>query len=130
MSCDNNSFNYIQLAEKDKIISFVESQIEDKKQMLFEKQKLLKESVKENEYLEDVRLNYQKYYNFIIQEKRDQIKAIDLLTNYVKNIIIDENLTDADIENAKNDQAILTNELKSIQQKLDELVENCPDQEN
>ena len=110
------------LAKRDQKLLNLESLIENKRAMLLEKQKNLKKSVKENEFLEMVRNDYQRYYNHIIGQKQDQIKAMNLLTDYVNDLIVTGKMTDEDIKKAKYDQIKLVEEMGTIKQSLEPLL--------
>jgi hypothetical protein len=111
------------LAERDTSLAYIESQIEAKRHMLLEKQKKLKEASKENEFLQTVRQDYQKYYDHIVQEKKDQLRAMGLLKKYVDDLVITGKLTDADVKNAKADQTNLLKEVGVIKKELDSLID-------
>ena len=110
------------LAKRDQKLLNLESLIENKRAMLLEKQKNLKKSVKENEFLEMVRNDYQRYYNHIIGQKQDQIKAMNLLTDYVNDLIVTGKMTDEDIKKAKYDQIKLVEEMGTIKQSVEPLL--------
>ena len=107
------------LAERDMLLIHIESQIEDKRAMLLKKQKSLKKMANDNEFLDMVRSDYNKYHNYIMNQKRDQIRAMSLLKDYVDDLMVTGEMTDVDIENAKNDKKILVNEINSIRRDLE-----------
>ena len=111
------------LAERDLYLVHIETQMEDKRRMLLEKQRTLKQIARENEYLEMVRNDYRKYYNHIVKQKEDQINAMNYLKQYIDEIIVDGKLTDMDLENAKMEQDELIEEMDNIKGKLDEIIE-------
>ena len=111
------------LAERDLYLVHIDTLINEKRKMLLEKQKTLQQTAKENEYLEMVRNDYRKYYNHIVKQKEDQIKAMNYLKQYIDEIIVDGNLTDVDLENAKMEQDELIQEMDNIKGKLDEIIE-------
>jgi len=113
---------YIDLAQRDQSLKHIEAQIESKRAMLLHKQKLLKESSKENEFLATVKNDYQRYYDYIIGEKRDQMKAMNLLKEYTEDLILTGKLTDNDIQKARHDQKSLMQEMGYIKKDLDEIV--------
>jgi hypothetical protein len=90
--------------------------------MLLEKQKTLKQIARENEYLEMVRNDYKKYYNHIVKQKEDQIRAMNYLNQYIDEIIVNGKLTDIDLENAKLEQDELIQEMAQIKGGLDEII--------
>jgi uncharacterized membrane-anchored protein YhcB (DUF1043 family) len=97
--------------------------MEDKRRMLLEKQRTLKQIARENEYLEMVRNDYKKYYEHIVKQKEDQIRAMNYLNQYIDEIIVNGKLTDIDLENAKLEQDELIQEMDNIKGKLDEIIE-------
>ena len=111
------------LAERDLYLVHIDTLMDEKRKMLLEKQKTLQQTAKENEYLEMVRNDYRKYYNHIVKQKEDQIKAMNYLKQYIDEIIVDGKLTDVDLENAKMDQDELIQEMDNIKSKLDEIIE-------
>ena len=111
------------LAERDLYLVHIDTLVDEKRRMLLEKQKALQETAKENEYLEIVRNDYKKYYDYIAKQKEDQIRAMNYLNKYIDEIIVNGKLTDADLENAKMEQGELIQEMGQIKRTLDEIVE-------
>jgi hypothetical protein len=111
------------LAERDLYLVHIDTLMDEKRKMLLEKQKTLQQTAKENEYLEMVRNDYRKYYNYIVKQKEDQISAMNYLKQYIDEIIVDGKLTDVDLENAKMEQDELIQEMDNIKGKLDEIIE-------
>ncbi len=111
------------LAERDLYLVHIETQMEDKRRMLLEKQRTLKQIARENEYLEMVRNDYKKYYNHIVKQKEDQIRAMNYLNQYIDEIIVNGKLTDIDLENAKLEQDELIQEMAQIKGGLDEIIQ-------
>jgi hypothetical protein len=110
------------LGEKDSLLQNIEAQIESKRGMLLKKQKYLETASKENEFLGMVKNDYQRYYDYIVGQKRDQIKAMNLLKTYVDDLIVTGKMTDADFQNAKQDQQHLMGEVGKIKKGLDEII--------
>jgi hypothetical protein len=110
------------LAERDTALIKIESQIEAKRKMLMEKRKSLEKVSKENELLKLVLKDYNKYYNAIKREKEKQFNAMNLLNDYVGDIIKSGKFTEADIMRAKEDQQLILDELKHIRKDLDEVI--------
>lgn len=111
------------LAERDLYLVHIDTLMDEKRKMLLEKQKTLQQTAKENEYLEMVRNDYRKYYNHIVKQKEDQINAMNYLKQYINEIMVNGNLTDVDLENAKMEQDELIQEMDHIKGKLDEIIE-------
>jgi len=102
-------------------IEFMQMQnlIDSKKKMLLEKQKKLRFVSKQNCFLEEVKNDYNKYYEYISQQKEDQIKALTLINDYIKQLTISGKLSTQNIKDAKEEQKKILNEIKSIKNGLD-----------
>jgi len=118
IECDELS-----LAERDAIFMQIEEEIEKNRKYLMEKNKYLQKVAKENRYLEMINNDYQKYYNYIIKQKRDQINAMNYLKEYLDILMIEGKLTDQDLEDARQQREHLLIETGKIKQTLNELIE-------
>jgi hypothetical protein len=98
--------------------------IDAKRQMLLEKQKKLRFITQQNRFLEAVKSDYQKYYGFIQQQKRDQIRALEVLDEYIKDLTLSGKLTKHNIEDAKAEQFKILQEMKSIKSGLDNIIDD------
>jgi hypothetical protein len=122
---NNNDLN--NLNNKDEQLIHLEQLIESKRRMLLEKQKKLRLVSKQNEFLDVVRQDYAKYFDYIIKQKQDQMKALNLLNDYIYDLTRSGNLTKHNISDAKHEQRRIMNEMKSIQNNLDEIILNTRD---
>jgi len=111
---------------KEKELQFIQIQevIESKRQMLIDKQKKLRFITKQNRFLEEVKNDYEKYYGFIEQQKRDQVRALEALDEYIKDLTLSGKLTKHNIEDAKAEQSKILREIKSLKHSLDSLIDN------
>ena len=105
------------LAERDTYVLKIEDQIKAKKKLLFEKHETIFKSIKYNHLLEDIRKEYQVYYDYIIEQKKQQIQALLLLHYYIKDLsktgeLSENNRIDSKFEQRKILSEI--NELKKI----------------
>jgi len=101
--------------------------IEAKRNMLLKKQKKIQRISKENTFLEQVKDDYLKYNNYIIKQKEEQVKALDLLNNYIKDLTNSGELSENNIKDAKHEQNKIKKELKTIQLGLDKLMNDISD---
>ena len=102
------------LVENDEKILQIEELIEAKRRMLLEKQKKFKNISKQNQFLEAVKSDYTKYYDYISQQKQDQIKALELLNGYIRDLSTSGQLSKHNIDDAKFEQEILLKEIDEI----------------
>ena len=112
----------VPLREKDDQFVKIQELIDAKKQMLLDKQKKFRFISKQNKFLERVRDDYSKYYNYVAQQKRDQIRALEVLDEYIKDLTLSGNLTKHNIEDAKEEQSKVLREIKSIKESLDSII--------
>jgi hypothetical protein len=112
------------LVEKDEKLLKIEELIEAKRRMLLEKQKKIKNISKQNQFLETVKNDYVKYYNYIAQQKQDQIKALELLNGYIDDLSTSGQLSKHNIDDAKFEQEKILKEVASIKNGLDSIIKD------
>ena len=110
------------LVEKDQKLLQIEELIDAKRRMLLEKQKKLRFVTKQNEFLNVVKNDYINYYNYIAQQKQDQIKALELLNNYINELSTSGELSKYNIDDAKFEQSKILKEVSSIKNGLDTII--------
>jgi len=111
------------LAERDLHLLQIEKEILNKKKLLVKKKKDLDRKHKLNHYLFGVKNDYSKYYDYILNEKQQQHNALNLLKEYINDLIKTEHLVDEQLRTAKHDQKDIINEIDKIKAELDELIE-------
>ena len=77
---------------------------------------------KDNKFLRQVYGDYKDYHNYIINQKKDQELQILRLLHYLEKNIIDSNLTDRMLEEAKHEQSILLEKLYDVRSDLEDVV--------
>lgn len=112
----------IPIRENDQRFIQIQELIDAKKNMLINKQKKLRFITKQNRFLEAVRDDYQKFYGYITQQKRDQIRALEVLDEYIKDLTQSGKLTKHNIEDAKEEQNKILMEVNSIKESLDSII--------
>jgi len=110
------------LLEKDEKFMHIQNMIDAKKRMLFEKQKKLRHISKQNCFLDGVKNDYVKYYSYIKEQKADQIKALELLGNYIDDLTKSGEISKQNVNDAKEEQRKIFNEIKLIKEGLDKLI--------
>jgi hypothetical protein len=117
------------LAKRDEILERMERQIEEKRRLLINKNKQLDKLTQENEFLGQVKRDYETYNSYIVEQKQKQMRAFYMLNQYLDDIIISGKLTDKDIEKTRRDQKMILREIDVVKQNLDEIVgSNDPNQ--
>lgn len=118
------------IREQDERFMRIQELIETKKNILNNKRQKLRSILKQNEFLEVVKNDYENYYNYIAQQKRDQIRALQALDEYIKDLTHSGKLTKHNMEDAKEEQFKILNEMKSIKDNLDSIISNTKDIQN
>ena len=114
--------NYIHLENRDQQLLQIENLIDAKRKMLIDKQKKFKNLTKENEFLNEVKQDYNKYYSYIVKQKEDQMSALTMLNGYIKDLTISGTLSKNNIEDAKNEQQKILTEINSIKKGIDDII--------
>jgi DNA repair exonuclease SbcCD ATPase subunit len=114
--------NYIHLENRDQQLLQIENLIDAKRKMLIDKQKKFKNLTKENEFLNEVKQDYNKYYGYIVKQKEDQMSALTMLNGYIKDLTISGTLSKNNIEDAKNEQQKILTEINSIKKGIDDII--------
>ena len=111
--------------EKDQRFIQLQDLIDSKKSMLINKRIKLNSLSKQNRFLETVKNDYDQFYGYIEKQKRDQIQALELLDEYIKELTISGKLTKYNIEDAKEEQHKILNEISSIKKKLHNVINDA-----
>ena len=114
----------VPIRENDEKFVQLQQLIDAKRQMLINKQKKLRFISKQNRFLDAVKHDYEKYYNYISQQKRDQIRALEVLDEYIKDLTLSGQLTKHNIEDAKEEQSKILKEVDSIKKSLDSIIDD------
>lgn len=114
----------VPLVKRDEQFMKIQQLIEAKRNMLINKQKKLRFVTKQNQFLDAVKSDYVKYYNYIAQQKREQIQALQVLKDYIKDLTDSGKLTKYNIEDAKEEQSKILKEVNSIKGNLDSIISN------
>jgi hypothetical protein len=113
----------ITLVERDTYLSQIESQLAEKRKLLLNKNKILDETMKQNQFLTGIKNDYQNYHNHIIKQKQDQLKAMDILNQYIQGLTNSGKITDHDIKKGKDDQNKILREIQLIKSDLDDIIQ-------
>ena len=112
------------LIDYEKKLIHIEEVIEAKRIMLLQKQKKITCVLKQNRFLDIVKNDYLNYYRYIIEQKQDQLKALEILNKYIYDLSSTEILSKNNLEDAKVEQEKILREIKSIKKGLDSIIEN------
>lgn len=112
----------VDLAKRDKLLGEMEAQLYAKRFMLLQKREALKNSVKQNRFLEDVKRDYDNYHEFLVSQKREQMEALEYINNYISDITKEGGLNDEKIKETRIQQEWILSELQKIKMELDNII--------
>ena len=118
----SNEMNPMNLVDKDNQFLQIQNAISQKKIFLLQKQKKINKISKQNKFLEEVKEDYLKYNNYITKQKQEQIMALQMLNNYIEDLSKSDSLSKNNIIDSQNEQKKIMNEIESIKQNLDNII--------
>ena len=111
------------LANRDLYLIQIQAQIAAKRKYLIEKQRKLKEEAKHNEFLEVVKNDYKKYYDYIITQKKRELQTFDTLKQYLNDVSKSNNLSEKEIQTTRKEQKSILAEIDGIKKQIDDMIE-------
>lgn len=114
--------NNLLLSQRDLYLLQIQDEIKNKRNMLVKKKKAFDKKQIANQFLEGVKEDYSKYYNYIVKEKQQQYDSLMLLKDYIGDLMNTENLLDNQLRTAKHDQKDIMLEIGKVKGELDELI--------
>lgn len=112
----------LDLATRDLYLQKIQEQIMAKRSLLLAKQKMLRKTAKQNHFLNDVMQDYATYYQYIIKQKQDQIRSMEIIKQYLNDIIVSGKFAKTDIIQAKKEQKTILGEINNIRENLHEIM--------
>lgn len=110
------------LSKRDLYLNQIENEINARRDFILKKGQALDKNRKANEFLEGVKNDYRKYYDYIIREKQQQYESMKILQQYLDDLTKTEKLADHEMNNLKYDQAELLLEMDKIKTELDKIT--------
>ena len=123
-SCETeiNGINMYSLGERDTLMNKMEEQIKEKRAFLMDRQLYLRTKIKQNKYLESVKKDYDRYNTFIIKQKEEQIKAMNIINSYIEDMKVSGELTEEGIKGIKIQQKEIIHETNKLRKSLNEII--------
>ena len=112
----------VDLAKRDKILGDMEAQLYSKRFLLLQKREALKNAMKQNRFLEEVKTDYDNYHEFLVNQKNEQINALEYINGYIGDIQTEGEINDEKINESRMQQEWILSILKNIKQELSEIV--------
>jgi hypothetical protein len=112
----------MELYKRDTYLTQIYSEIKNKKALLIKKKHELDNKTKMNQFLSEVKDDYDKYHQYIVTEKQQQYNALLLLKEYMSDLMATENMVDRQMRSAKYDEKTIMTEIDKVKQELDEIM--------
>jgi len=108
--------------ERNSIILKMKQQIKEKQQYLQERFKELEKNKSENLYLDKIKEDYKKYFNYINTIKQDQLSAFESISNYLDKVGCELKTTDTLLQETKYDQKQVLTEINKLREELNKIT--------
>lgn len=102
----------------------MERLIAEKRNFLNQYQKNVAGIHKNNEFLQHIKHDYQRYNQYIVEEKNKEMRALKMLSQYIDDLNKSTQLSKQNMIDAKKEQKKILNEINIIQHNLDEIINN------
>jgi hypothetical protein len=112
---------------KDMLLKKIQCQIKKNKKNLMKDFRELEETKENNKFLKEVYDDYDKYKHYIVGLKKDQEIQILSLLHYLEKSMLEANLTERMVLEARNEEKILLQKLSNIRGELKEITGNMED---
>ena len=113
-----------ELALREQKLYRLRCELEKRKKMMIKKGTLLKNNVDENNFLNIILDDYQKYYKHIVDTKKKQLEEFNKLRSYLMATKSNIKSIDINIDRAKLDYRDINNEIIKLKNELDEIISN------
>ena len=110
------------ISERDLLITKMKDQIKSKQNYLFEQFKELEKNKDENEYVETVKNDYAKYFNYISSIKSDQLNAFENINKYLDKIGCQLKISDSLLKETREDQQKVVHEINKLKIELNKIT--------
>ena len=100
----------------------IHKQIDAKRQFLLDQQTKVAEISQQNHFLEEVKKDYAKYHGYIVNQKREQVEALNLLNKYIGDLTFSGQLSKQNMKDARQEQHKILGEMDIIKRNLNSIV--------
>tara|TARA_R110002074_G_scaffold244796_2_gene416651 strand:- start:40 stop:387 length:348 start_codon:yes stop_codon:yes gene_type:complete len=108
--------------ERNSMITKMSEQIKERQKYLQERFKELKKNKSDNSYLNEVKDDYQNYFNYINNIKQDQLTAFEKISTYLDKVGCELKTTDTLLEETKYDQKQVLSEISNLREELNKIT--------
>ena len=106
----------------DKVIEVLQEEIKNNQMFVLQKIIQLEKTKNENDFLTVIFEDYQKHYNFIINQKQEQKRQMEYLIHYLDKAIEDLDLSEEKLKETHQEQDHILGKLDKVKKDLDEFI--------
>ena len=111
--------------KKDMILKQIASEIKNNRNAISHNVVALHNLKQENSSLSDIYEDYKGYHDYIVNMKKEQELQILRLLHYLEKNMLEANLTDRMVREAKHEQQMLLSKLNNVRSDLAEITEQA-----
>ena len=105
--------------EFDEYIDNMKKQIKIRENFILKKNSTIHKQCETNEYLKKIKFYYDDYIFDLLKERKQQKNALENINLYIQKMIIDNKLTDEDLQESKKEYEEIIKEIKKINMDID-----------
>ena len=112
----------MELAKRDLNIDVLRKELEYRKKFMLDKQKELERAKFENAYLTGVAEDYNTYKNHLINQKREQLRALKIISEYISESSNTIDTTEHLLQESRMNQKEILADIERIKSEINELL--------
>ena len=112
----------MELARRDLSIEDMKTEVVNRKKMLLDKLREVRRTSTANQLLKGITDDYERYFDHIKAQKRQQYESLCALSDYIGNISTQTELTEQLLRESKADQKNILSQMRKVKGELDELI--------
>jgi ssDNA-binding Zn-finger/Zn-ribbon topoisomerase 1 len=109
------------VAKRDLKLLQIDEEIKNKKNLILKKKKELEKRKADNTYLDTIFGDYNQFHEYAIEQKQKEYRAMNLLKEYIADLVKTEKLLDNQLRTAKYDQKEVISEIAKIKEEIVDL---------
>ena len=107
---------------RDKLLDNLQIELGHRKNMLKKKSMNIQSLSSENRFLENVKGDYQKHYQYMKKIKEEQYRSMGIIADYLDNLLEQTEVADKSVRRAKNQQKKILTEMGKIEEEIKDLM--------
>lgn len=110
------------IAKRDQLIEQLQCEINHRKEKINKQFREVSDLSDGNEYLDNVKEDYQKYFKYMKSEKDSQRQQLEMILDYLDRLVLEEKLSSEALKHAKSEQLRAMSEINNIKGEIDQIM--------